>query len=334
MKEKVDDKSRIIETLQHNDSFLITSHDNPCGDAIGSELAMKLLLERLGKKAIIRNPEPVHSNFLFLPGAEEIFHGSGPKEIPEIAVALDCANLNRTGCIADVISNSKVIINIDHHISNDYFGTLNYVDTEAASTGEIIYRLFREIAGELEHDEATCLYVSIVADTGSFQHAGTKPQTHEAAAYLLGRGIDPSFIAREVFGNFSAANRRLLGLALSNLKLKSNGRIALIRVTRKMFQETGAQEKDCHDFIDFIHYMKGVQVSVLLRELDGGNVKASLRSNFVDVNRIAQLFGGGGHCQAAGCMVKGPVEDVEKKILEAAENLLNRKKKGVGKWGT
>ena len=325
MKEKADNKSGIIKTLRNNDFFLITAHDNPCGDAIGSELAMKLLLERLGKKAVIKNTSPVPSNLLFLPGAGEILHGSGLKEIPEVAVVVDCANLNRIGAFSDSVGNFDVIINIDHHISNDYFGTFNYVDTEAASTGEIIYRLFREIAGELEKDEATCLYVSIIADTGSFQHTGTKPQTHEAAAYLLSRGIDPSFVAKEVFGNFSAANRRLLGLSLSGLKLKANGRIALISVTREMFRKTGAQEEDCRDFIDSIHYMKGAQVSILLRELDGKNVKVSLRSNFVDVNEIAQLFGGGGHCRAAGCIVKGTVENAEKRILEAVESFLDRK---------
>jgi phosphoesterase RecJ-like protein len=327
MREKANDRPRIVETLQEKPSFLITSHNSPCGDAIGSELAMGFLLERLGKEVIIRNSGPVPRNLAFLPGADKILCGFELQKQPQVLILVDCANIDRVGGPSQELRKFDTIINIDHHVSNDYFGTLNYVDADAASTGEMIFPLFEELVGGVGQEEAACLYTSILTDTGSFHHAGTKPRTHEIAARLLSKGIDPSSIAREVYGNFCLASRKLLGLALSSIQLSEDGEIAWIKVTGEMYREAGGQERNAHDFIDYIYPMKDVRVSLLLRELDEKNVKVSFRSNLVDVNQIAQVFGGGGHQRAAGCTVEGTMADAEKTVVKTVQKSLDDEKR-------
>jgi len=315
-------REKICEVFREKSSFLITSHKDPCGDAIGSELALGSLLRRLGKEVIIINSDPVPPNLLFLPGADKILCSSEIRRIQEVAVVLDCGTLNRAGSVAEAVKQSDIAINIDHHISNDHFGTLNYVDVDASATGEQIFSFFKQLNLVVNKEEAMCLYTSIMMDTGSFQHANTKPHTHAIAAHLLSKGADTNLIAREVYGNLSLANRRLLGLALTNLRLSDDARIAWFKVTRQMYQETGGTETDAHDFIDYIHCMKDPLVSFSLREVDSGNVKVSFRSNSVDVARIAQSFGGGGHGRASGCTIKGQIEEVEKKVLETVRKSL------------
>ena len=326
MREKANDRPRIVEALREKPSFLITSHDSPCGDAIGSELAMSFLLERLGKEVIMRNSSPVPRNLTFLPGVDKISCGFELRNRPQVVILVDCANIDRVGGPSQKIRDFDTIINIDHHLSNDYFGTLNYVDADAASTGEMIFSFFEELVGGVRREEAVCLYTSILTDTGSFRHAVTKPRTHEIAAHLLSKGIDPSSIAREVYGNFSLASRKLLGLALSTLRLSEDGKIAWIKVTAEMYRKTIGHEKNAHDFIDYIYPMKDAWVSLLLRELGNGNVKVSFRSNLADVNQIARVFGGGGHQRAAGCTVKGIMADVEKAVVETVQKFLDDKK--------
>ena len=313
-------KEKIAEVFKEKNSFLITAHNSPCGDAIGSELALRSLLERLDKEVTIINSNPVPPHLLFLPGADRI--DPEIKGTPEVAVVLDCGNLARAGTIADRIKKFDIIINIDHHVSNENFGTLNYVNTDVSATGEQIFPFFELLAVDMTREEAICLYTSITADTGSFQHRNTSPRTHEIAAYLLRKGVDPSLVARELYGNFSLENRKLLGLVLSTLRLSSDGRIAWFKITQQMYKETKGQETDASDFIDYTHSMKGVMVSLSMRETDGENIKVSFRSEQVDVVRIAQVFGGGGHVRAAGCTVKGKMEEVEQKVLEIVQKSL------------
>ena len=315
-------REKIAEVFRQKHSFVITSHSSSCGDAIGSELALASLLRRLNKEVIIINSDPVPPRFFFLPGASEILCSSEIKKTCEAAVVLDCGTLSRTGSIADVIRGFDIIINIDHHSSNDYFGTLNYVDVDAAATGEQIFSFFELLGCDVNREAAMCLYTSILLDTGSFRHANTKPRTFEIAAHLVRKGADTSFVASEVYGNFSLANRRMLCLALTTLQSTDDGRIAWLRVTQQMYRETGGTGNDAHDFIDYIHSMKGVLVSFCLRETDNGNVKVSFRSSSVDVGGVAQTFGGGGHRRASGCTLKGRIEEVEKKVVETVQKFL------------
>ncbi len=322
-------KEKISEAFNKNSSFLISSHETPCGDAIGSELALGSLLRRLDKEVTIINSDPVPANLLFLPGAGDILCCSEIRKTQseitrtqEVAVVLDCGTLNRTGSVADAIKQFDIIINIDHHISNDSFGTLNYVDVDASATGEQIFSFFEPLACEVNQEEAMCLYTSIIVDTGSFRHTNTRVETHKIAAHLLSKGVDTNLIAKELYRNLSLANRRLLGLVLGNIQRSECGRIAWSKVTRKMFQETGGTESDAHDFIDHIHCMKDVLVSFFLREGNSGNVRISFRSNSVDVDKIAQAFGGGGHEKASGCTVKGKIEEVERKVLETVQKFM------------
>jgi bifunctional oligoribonuclease and PAP phosphatase NrnA len=315
--------TKIVEVFKEKNSFLVTAHDSPCGDAIASGLALSSILKRIGKKVFLLNGELPPPNLSFLPGAEEIKTNPGEGLSCEAAVVLDCANANRIGQNKNILGGFDLIINIDHHISNDCFGALNYVDPDAASTGEQVFTLSKYLVDDINKDEATCLYTTLVMDTGSFKYSNTKPKTHRLAALFLEKGVDPAYISDEIYGNFSSANRKLLGKALSNIKISECGRIASVMVTRKMLDEFGARENETQDFIDYIQSVKDVLVSFCLREMSDGRIKVNFRSKTVDVNKLASAFGGGGHARAAGCSFEGTsIREAEEKVLEAMKKFL------------
>ena len=309
--------TKIAETLKEKNSFLVTAHDSPCGDAIASGLALSSILKRMGKTVFLLNGEAPPANLSFLPGADGIKTQPEKGLSCEAAVVLDCANSDRIGMNKGILKNFDIIINIDHHISNDFFGTLNYVDPEAASTGEQVFTLSKYLVEDISREEAICLYTTLVMDTGSFKYSNTKPETHRLAALFLEKGVDAARVSNEIFGNFSSANRKLLGSALSNIRISEDGQAASIRVTRKMLDESGAHEDEAQDFIDYIQSLKNIKVSFCLREMSDGSVKANFRSKTIDVNKAASEFGGGGHARAAGCSFKDiSIDEAEEKILE------------------
>lgn len=315
--------TEIVKTLKEKNSFLVTAHDSPCGDAIASGLALSSILRRTGKTVFLLNGEPPPPNLSFLPGAEDINTNPEKGLSCEAAVVLDCANSDRIGLNKSVLENFDVIINIDHHVSNDFFGTLNYVDPEAASTGVQVFTLSKYLVDDINEEEAACLYTTLVMDTGSFKYSNTRPKTHRLAALFLEKGVDAALVSDEIYGNFSHANRRLLGKALQDIRISDRGRVASIKVTRKMLEETGARENEAQDFIDYIQSLQGVKVSFCLREMSGGRVKANFRSKTVDVDSLASEFGGGGHARAAGCSFEdASIDEAESKILEAVRKRL------------
>ncbi len=315
--------TKIVETLKEKNSFLVTAHDSPCGDAIASGLALSSILRRTGKTVFLLNSEAPPANLSFLPGAEDIKTNPELGLSCEAAVVLDCANSYRIGLNKSVLENFDLIINIDHHVSNDSFGTLNYVDPEAASTGVQVFTLSKYLVDDINVDEAVCLYTTLVMDTGSFKYSNTRPKTHRLAALFLEKGVDAARISDEIYGNFSQANRRLLGKTLQNIKISDCGRIASIKVTRKMLDEFGARENETQNFIDYIQSLEGVKVSFCLREMSDGRVKANFRSKTVDVDSLASEFGGGGHARAAGCSFKDAgIDEAECRVLEAVKKHL------------
>jgi phosphoesterase RecJ-like protein len=314
----------IKKAIKRYNRFLITSHINPEGDAIGSQIALASLLKRLKKEAVILNESPVPHILQFIKGSENIL-----KEMPhdfnfQAVIILDCPDLTRIERVNEYIPKEKVIINIDHHISNINFGKYNWVDIQISSTGEMVYGLFKAFKLKIDIDEAMALYTAIMTDTGSFKYTNTSSRTHRVAAELLDTGVRPYEIYGRIYETSSLQDTSLLGEALQTMRLTDDGKIAWLWVTKEMLKKTKASLEGTENIVNFARSIEGVEVAVLFRETGTDDrVKVSFRSKGnLDVNRLAAFFGGGGHPTASGCSVFGKMEDVEKKVLEKAAQML------------
>ena len=314
----------LVGTLQGADEILISSHINPDGDSIGSLIGLGLALESLGKKVTLLNQDPTPSMFQFLKGAERIRNLEDNIPIPETAVLVDCADLERVGAeLAAQLKKAHCIINIDHHVSNAYFGHYNLVDPSAAATAEIILRLLPLLDVKLDQDMATALYTGIVMDTGRFQYANTTPATHKAVAFLLEKGVDLGQVQNRLFETCSLPSLRLIGEALRLLQLTPDGKIAWIEITRQLMLQTGTKPEHCEGIINYPRSLQGVEIALLFREINPEQIKVGIRSKrMVDVNGLACCFGGGGHERAAGCIISGKMREVVPQVLAEARKIL------------
>jgi phosphoesterase RecJ-like protein len=311
------DLSAICRVLREKDRFLIACHENPEGDAIGSELALALALRKMGKTATVLNADPVPSNLLFLPGAGTVVFaedGSGY----DVAVVVDCGATERTGHVAQELRKCPLLVNIDHHRTNGDLGELSLVDPDAAATGLLIHRVLSAMGYEIGLDVATNIYVAILTDTGSFHYGSSSPEAFEVAGEMVRRGVDPWAVAEQVYETQSALRLRLLGRVLDSLEVSADGRVAFITTMRSDLREFSAGKDALEGFINYPRSIVGVEVAVSLREEEGDVFRVSFRSKGrVDVSAVAARFGGGGHRNAAGCSVPGPLADVRKRVLEA-----------------
>jgi phosphoesterase RecJ-like protein len=312
-------KKVAAEIRKHN-SFLVTVHTSPEGDAIGSELAFYILLKKLGKSAIVVNEDPAPVEYDFFPGRERIqIYNPNLKGIDfDCMAVLDCSDLTRTGEVYKLNKKNKPVINIDHHVSNINFGTLNLVDTEASSASEVVYSLYKEMRVPFDKDSALLLYVGIMTDTGSFRYSNTTSYTHKAAAELMRFGFDVRKTYADIYENIPFADAELLIKALSHVHLAAKGRIAWVELPAKFLRHKKLSFDLSDHILSFIRSIRGTQVVALFRENLGAKkeIRFNLRSSgSVDVNKIAQRFGGGGHKSAAGCTMTGKLSEVRSKVL-------------------
>ncbi|MEK7868187.1 MAG: bifunctional oligoribonuclease/PAP phosphatase NrnA [Candidatus Omnitrophota bacterium] len=314
---------RVKAAIKKFNKFLITSHINSEADAIGSQVAMASLLRKLGKVAVMLDDSPVPSLLQFIKGTEEI-----SKEMPhdfdyQAVIILDSPDLTRIGRVNEYIKKNAVIINIDHHISNINFGKFNWVEPEFSSAGEMVYDLFKAFKVKIDLDDAIALYAAIMTDTGSFRYSNTSSKTHRIAAELIDIGVKPYEMHTKIYETSSVQDTNLLGESLQTMKLTEDGKIAWLWVTKEMLKKTKASLEGTEGIINFARSIDGVEIAILFRETGTEDkVKVSFRSKGkVDVNKLAGLFGGGGHPTASGCTVFGKIEDVEKKLLEKAKEI-------------
>lgn len=322
---KVSDIHNAIKRYHH---FLITTHVRADGDGIGSEVALYCALRDKGKSVCIANDSPVPQIFKFIvPNTGTYIYPELPKEPPEVIFTLDCPTLDRIGKIKEIIPKDAIIINIDHHISNEYFGNFNWVLADMCATGEIILSLLKEMNINITPDVATALYVAIVTDTGRFTHANTTPEALRAAAFLIERGARHTEISKYVYNTNPYNLIQLHAQVLNTINLYLGNRIATVWLTREMLEKTNVNAIDTQEFADIPVSIDGVSIGVLFREMKEPNwVKVSLRSrNGFDVNTIAKKFGGGGHKYAAGCEIQGNIEQVQQLILKEIEKALSSK---------
>jgi phosphoesterase RecJ-like protein len=314
---------KIADLIRKSRRFIVASHVSPDGDAIGSELAICSVLKRLGKSAKVMSENGIPSNFAFLDGSSEV--GPAQNMEADAAIVVDSSDLERTGNVAPVLARCPIIVNIDHHKSNTGFGTVNLVDHSAGSTAEIVYRLLKMLAAPLTGGEADALFSGIMTDTGCFRFPTTSSSTMRVAAELLDLGAEPYRLATEIFWNRSVSGIKLLSRALGTIETALGGRIATMEVTRDMLESSGADQLDTEGFANYPRLIGGVLVGILLREMDKGTYRVSLRSKeSVDVNEIARAFGGGGHRTAAGFRIKGELGDAKRRISREIAGHLTR----------
>ncbi len=309
---------RIIEKIASCRRFLITSHVRLDGDAIGSELALYHMLRGLKKEVCIYNQDPVPKIYGYLPGAEAVSQTLEHAGHIEAAFLLDCSEIDRVGEASDRIGRIPVLINIDHHISNRAFCELAWIDAEASSTGEMIFRLADALGAPITEAMAVNLYTAILTDTGSFRYSNTGADTFMIAAKLVQLGARPFQIAEKVYDTTPVEKVLLLSKALETLAFDWEGRIGSILVSQEMFREVKAQPEHADSFADFVRSIEGVEVGVFYTEIPDGRYKVSFRSRGrIDVEKIASQFGGGGHAAAAACRVEGDFETARKNVNRA-----------------
>jgi phosphoesterase RecJ-like protein len=314
--------SEIIKAINEGHNFLITAHVRLDGDALGSELAFYIMLKEMGKKAVVYNQDRTPERYLFLPAAHNISHTLNNVEQYDTCIVLDCSDLTRVGDQSENIRKIKKIINIDHHVSNNGFCTLKILDAKASSTGELVYRLMREMRVKMSRDICTNLFAAIITDTGSFRYSSTTSETLIAAGHLVENGANPQRIAENIYENDSPARLKLMAKALETLSLDLESKVGSMVVTQQDLMEAGAAWEHTEGFVDIPRTVRGIEVSILYTQREEDHFKLSLRSKAkVNVEKIAKKFGGGGHIHAASCWMKGDIETIKSQIIEAVREL-------------
>jgi len=313
------------ELLASARSLLLTSHANPDGDAIGSELGLARALTALGKRAVIWNFHPAPTLYRALPGHEGIHVGGQPPPgFPsafDAAVVLECPSLERTG-LAERLRELP-LVNIDHHLGNEAYGAVNWVEPRAPAVGVMVAELAGEIGAPIDEATADCLLLALVTDTGGFRFSNADPAAFRAAARLIELGARTETVSRWLYESQPEGAVRLLGEMLATLRRHADGRIASVHLDAAMFARAGAGAGDSEGLIDVPRSIAGVDAVALFRELAAARWKISLRSRGnVDVERVARDFGGGGHRNAAGCLFEGALESARETFVGALARAL------------
>jgi phosphoesterase RecJ-like protein len=302
---------RVLECIAARKRFLLTSHARPDGDAVGSALACAQILRSLGKDADVVLSDGVPYIYRPLPYADQVVQGNLVNGHYEAAIILECDSLARTRLEG---LESKFVINIDHHYSGKPFGHINWIDPEACATAEMIYRLGRAAGVQITKEIATCLYTAVMTDTGSFRFAGTTARTFALAGELVRCGADPVQCAQNVYFANPTSKMRLLGAALSTLHRE--GSLVWMHITRAQIDYCGAFDEDAEGLVNYAISIAGVQVAAFFRELPDKRYRVSLRSKGeVNVAEVAENFGGGGHHNASGCSLDGPLSVATERVL-------------------
>ena len=306
----------LLATFRAHPRFLLTSHSRPDGDAIGSALALAEILDQLGCQVDIVFADPIPTTYSTLPNLHRIHHTPSANTIDPgqtvPAILLECDGIARTGLLG---LENRTLINIDHHASGRPFGSVNWIDEHACAVAAMVYRIAVTAKVEITPSMATCLYAAILSDTGAFTYSSTTADTFALVHDLAAHGANPSQIARDIYFSNPATKIRLLGVALSNLQ--TEGDLAWTWVTSEDMDRIGAVAEDCEGVVNYLISIASVEAAVFLREVpDSSQFRLSIRSKGkIDVARIAEHFGGGGHRSASGCTLDGPLDVATEYIL-------------------
>jgi len=318
---------RILEVIREHQTFCIVGHVRPDGDCIGSQLGLGLALQSEGKRVSIWNHDNVPQKYKFL-GGTDLIEKPRPGEKFDCVIATDCASFERLGSVGECVAARKVLINIDHHISNTRYGDINWISPREPSSGELIFKIMKVARWPITKPIADLLFTAVSTDTGSFQYATTRPGTFHVGGELVTRGADLAKICEEVYQSYPLSRARLLKHLYSNFRLTDHDRIAWFWLKQKDFTRTGAESDDTEGLIDHIRAIEPVVVACVFEELEPELTRISLRSKSaaINVSEICKEFGGGGHPAAAGARIPGTPLAVQRKVIAAVKRALKAAK--------
>jgi phosphoesterase RecJ-like protein len=309
------DWEKASTVLKQAKRVLVVSHVNPDGDAIGSTLAIGFIASALGIKVTLVNESPIPEKFLFLPGIEMIKSPADVNEHFSTVIAVDAADASRMGSCQQLFDDQVTIINIDHHGTNNRYGTINIVEPNAAATVELLYDWVCQLEMIITKELAMVLYTGLLTDTGSFRYPNTSPHVLRIAAHLLEIGIPAHIIADRLLETITLPQIRLLGEVLPTMQVLADGKLAYLTLEQI--------EEDTEGLVNYARNIEGVDVGILFRSVGEQEVKVNFRSReLVDVGEIALEFGGGGHKRAAGCTMIGSMEEIQSEVLSRVTQVL------------
>lgn len=317
----------IAAALHGARSVLVASHLRPDADALGSTLAAALWLRSCGKQVTAWNEDGAISKFAYLPGHEMVVPPAASPQAFDAVLALDNSTRKRLGTVVGAVAPGGLWINIDHHVSNEAYGDLNYIDPSAPATGQILFEFFRHAGVPLTREIATNLFAAISTDTGSFQYQGTNARTFDAASHLVACGVDVGPLSLAMYDSQPRRRFELLRHALNSARFWCDDRIATFSLTLDDVRRLGVLPEDNEGIIDNLRAVEGVLVAVFFEELPDGKVRVSARSKDpgIDVCKACQAFKGGGHPMAAGARVRGSLETVEKDYLKVVSDEIRKR---------
>ncbi|MEK3915462.1 bifunctional oligoribonuclease/PAP phosphatase NrnA [Paenibacillus sp. FSL H7-0331] len=306
--------------IQTKDDFLVVSHIQPDGDAAGSTFAVAWMLSSLGKRFTLVNEGEMPKKYMYMAGSQQTILNYDADAIPltyKYVISVDCADFSRIGRVNQLFAEDAAILNIDHHATNDLFGSVNLVLAEAAATVEVLYDLGKVLGISFSNELNICIYSGLLTDTGGFRYANTSPKVMQIAADMLQRGVKGHELAEHLLEKLSYPQVSLIKRSLNTLTFDSSKRIGWLAVSLEDLQDSGASNDDLDGLVNYPRNVEGVEVGLLFKERAGGHVKVSLRSGgTVDVAHIAKSFGGGGHIRAAGCTVKGSLHEAIESVVK------------------
>ena len=321
----IDEQSRqVADRIRAGRRFLITSHRNPDGDALGSGLALQRIIRRMGKEAHMQVRDGFNQALMHIPGADQVeITDTLPADYPKGLDALftmECPEVHRTGY--DVLPGP--VVNIDHHLGNEMYGEINYLDLDAPSVGEMVLQMNRtHLKTQLDKETAIALYVSLASDTGFFRYHNTTLRALEAAVELVRAGVVPGDVSQWINESASRGSIKLLGMCLSTLEITPDGKVATQILPKRFFTESGATPEDTEGIVNYGRNIDGVLVSALLKEIDEKQTRVSMRAKpGVDVQKVAAMYGGGGHKAAAGCTMPMALAEAKVKLVSILEGIV------------
>ncbi len=307
--------SQVVELIENKQNFAITTHVKPDGDGIGSSLGLCWLLRSLGKTAEVIVSDGIPVSYLQLPGADEIRQVKEIDQQYDAVFVMECSDVERPD-----IKNleQQFVVNIDHHATSEHFGNINWIDATASAVGEMIYNLCKAIGGRITKEIAECVYMALVTDTGSFHFPNTTDRTLKVASELIKVGVKPADISQAVYNSYPWSRIELMRQVLATVKRDTSGKVAWMRQTLEMKESSGAVDGDNNGFVNIPLAAKEVEAVVYMREVEPNFFRVSLRSkDGINVARVAEKFGGGGHKNAAGCRATGDWDAKEHEIVAA-----------------
>ena len=314
--------SQVVELIENKQRFGITTHIKPDGDGVGSSLGLCWLLKSLGKSAEVIVHGEIPPAYRGLPGADEIQHVEAVGKTYDAIFVIECSDLERPG-IAGL--EDQFTVNIDHHATSEHFGTINWIDSTASAVGEMIYNLCKAIGGRVTKEIAECVYMALVTDTGSFHFSNTTERTLKVASELVKAGVKPAVVSEAVYNNYPWSRIELMRQVLGTVRRDETGRIAFLRQTLKMRESAGAVDGDNNGFVNIPLSARDILAAVYMREVGPNEYRASLRSKGdINVAKVAEAFGGGGHRNAAGLKIEGDWDEKEAELVAAVREAVER----------